>query len=224
MKLKDVNIFEGISKSELEKFEKITQQREFKKGDILFMEGDPPENLWIIVEGEVKIFKEYASGKSAIVGLFGAGDIVASVPIIDAKPYPASCQAVTNGVAGVIKRKEALGAIIKNPAVALLFMQDLTEKMRLITSNLGSMAVQTVIRRLSRFLLALGEKMGISEKGETKIDLFLTRKDIAEYIGTSFEVAVRCLSRLQNEKVIRIKGKSISILKRDRLKEIAEGE
>jgi CRP/FNR family transcriptional regulator len=224
MNLKRINIFDGVDSRTLGEIEKLTTRREFKKGDILFMEGDEPEYLWFILDGEVKIFKEFASGKSAILGIFGAGSVVAEVAVIDGRPYPATCQAATAGVAATLKRNDALKVVTTNPAVALRMMQGLGRKLRDLTGDLGSMAVQSVIRRLSRLLVKLAEKMGTPDGDKVEMELFLTRKDLAECIGTSFEVAVRGLRRLQDENVIEIHGKRLIVRDMKRLNEIAAQE
>lgn len=224
MNLKRINIFDGVDSRTLDEIDKLTTRREFKKGDILFMEGDEPENLWFILDGEVKIFKEFASGKSVILAIFGAGSVVAEVAVIDGMPYPATCKAATAGVAATLKRSDALKVVTTNPAVALRLMQGLGRKLRNLTGDLGSMAVQSVIRRLSRLLVKLAEKMGTPDGDKVELELFLTRKDLAECIGTSFEVAVRGLRRLQDENVIEIHGKRLVVCDMKRLREIAGAE
>jgi CRP/FNR family transcriptional regulator len=109
-----------------------------------------------------------------------------------------------------------------NPTVAHKLMMALGKKLREITSNLGSMAVQSVTHRLSRFLLKMADKIGKKGEDGIRIKLFLTRKDLAECIGTSFEVVVRCLGKLQKEGVIEIEGKTVIINNRAALEELAE--
>lgn len=222
MELKNTGIFSGLTDAELKEYERLVKKRSFEKGEILFYEGDPPDYLWFIIEGEVKIFKEYASGKSAILGIFGKGSVIAEVAVIDGRPYPATCQAITAGSAAMMIRDDALRIITTNPSVAHRVMTGMGKKLRDITDDLGSMSVQSVIRRLSRFLLKMAEKMGTSEKDGIRLELFLTRNDLAECIGTSFEVVVRCLGRLQNDGIIEVKGKKILIKNRNRLARLAD--
>lgn len=221
MSLKSVALFKGLDDATLKGIEKLASRREFNKGDILFLEGDEPEQLWFILEGEVKIFKEFASGKSAILGIFGPGSMVAEVAVIDGKPYPAGCQAVKAGAAATIKRDDALKMITTNPAVALRMMSGLGNKLRELTGDLGSMSVQSVIRRLSRLLVKLAEKLGTPKGNSVEMELFLTRKDLAECIGTSFEVAIRGLRKLQDENLLEIRGKTLIVRDIKKLREAA---
>jgi CRP-like cAMP-binding protein len=217
-----INIFKGVKPADLKKIESTAQVRKFDKGDTLFLEGDAPDHIWIILEGEAKVFKEYPSGKSAIVGIYGKGEAVAIVAIIDGKAYPASCQAVVKGSALVMKRQDALEVITTNPVIAMEVMLDFSKKLRVLTAHLGSMSVQSVIRRLSTFLLRMADQMGVKKGKATHVELFLTRKELAECIGTSFEVAVRCLGRLKDDGVLQIKGKKLVIFDREKLGQIAE--
>lgn len=222
MDLSVIGLFKGVKPAELKKIEALAQGRKFDKGDTLFLEGDAPDNLWFILDGEVKVFKEYPSGKSAIVGIYGKGEAVAIVAVIDGKAYPANCQAVVKGTAAVIRRQEALNVITTNPVIALEVMMDLSNRLRVMTAHLGSMSVQSVIRRLSTFLLRLADQIGVKKGNGIHVELFLTRKELAECIGTSFEVAVRCLGRLKDEGVLEIDGKKLVIFDMEKLGEIAE--
>ena len=221
MEIEKFEFFSGLTSVELGEMKRLLSELEFKKGDILFHEGEPPAHLWFVVEGEVKVFKEYASGKSAIMGIFGVGGTVAEAAIIDGKAYPASCQAVTNVKVARMKRDDALRIMTSNSKIALRIMMGLSTKLRTLTSDLGSMSVLSVIRRLSRFLLKLSDKMGVKDKDGIRFELFLTRKDMAECIGTSFEVAVRALGKLQSDNVLEIDGKKVLIKEIEELERLA---
>jgi CRP/FNR family transcriptional regulator len=158
------------------------------------------------------------------MGIYGKGDSVANVAVIDGKPYPASCQAMVGGTAVVMKRPDALKAITGNPKIALEVMMDLSGRLRALTAHLGSMSVQSVIRRLSRFLLRMADQMGTEKKGAIHVELFLTRKELAECIGTSFEVAVRCMSKLKEDGVMEIEGKKLVIYDRKKLSQMADSD
>jgi len=222
MVLENIGLFQGLSTEKVEKYESIIEIKAYKKNEVIFNEGDPPDFLWFVADGEVKVFKDYASGKSAIMGVFGQGGTIAEVAVIDGNPYPASCQAITDAKMVVMKREDALEFMTANPSVAHKLMMALGRKLREITSNLGSMAVQSVTHRLSRFLLKMADKMGEEGEDGTRIKLFLTRKDLAECIGTSFEVVVRCLSKLQKEGIIEVEGKTVIIHNRMALEDLAE--
>jgi len=103
-------------------------------------------------------------------------------------------------------------------------MMDLCGRLRSLTAHLGSMSVQSVIRRLSRFLLRMADQMGTKKKDGIHVELFLTRKELAECIGTSFEVAVRCLGKLKEEGVLEIEGKKLTIFNREKLEKIANSD
>ncbi|MBF0275759.1 MAG: Crp/Fnr family transcriptional regulator [Nitrospinae bacterium] len=222
MGLKNFDLFKSLSEEEFKKFDKMLIKKSYQKNEMLFDEGKKCNYLWLVLEGEVKIFKAFPSGKSAILGVFGKGNIVAEVPVIDNKPYPASCQAVTDCIVGKIKSEAALELMTSNPQVSLKIISGFAKRLRNFTDELGTMATLSVNRRLSRFLLKLSEKIGVEEERGTGIQLSLTRKDIAECIGSSFEVVVRCLGKLQKEGILEIDNKKVIILNSQRLQELVE--
>ncbi len=84
--LQKVSIFSSAPKESLISLEKDISWQTFKKGERLFNEGEDAERMFIIVSGRVKVVKEFPSGKNAIMGIFGAGGIVAEIAVIDGLP------------------------------------------------------------------------------------------------------------------------------------------
>ncbi|MBI5814092.1 MAG: Crp/Fnr family transcriptional regulator [Nitrospinae bacterium] len=196
--------------------------KQFPKGKRLFAEGDPVENVYFIDSGAVKLVKEYSSGKNAILGMMGPGALVAEVAAVDGKPYPATCVAMEDCRAGAIPAKVFVELLRKEPDVAIKIISSVGGKLRELTSNLGFLAVQTVDKRLARFLYKLAQDIGEKSGKGCRISLGMTRKDIAEIIGTSFEVVERCLKKMRDDGLIQVDGKKIDISDLGRLAGVFE--
>jgi CRP/FNR family transcriptional regulator len=209
--LKKVNLFSRLPEATLNWLKSKVTWEELEKGDYLFREGETAVKVYVIAKGNVKIVKEFASGKNAIMGIFGPGNIVAEVAAVDSRPYPASCIALESVTTGAIPAKVFQELLRKEPDTALMMITGLGFKLRELTENLGAIAVMPVEKRLARLLHKLAFNLGVKSGNGVELTLNMTRRDMAEIIGTSFEVVERSLKKFREENLISVDGKKISI-------------
>ncbi len=117
-----------------------------------------------------------------------------------------------------------LAFIRENPESLIHIVIGLGGRLREFVDNLGSLAVQSVEKRLARFLTKLGSQIGTKSEEGLELNLHLTRQDLAEIIGTSFEVVERSLKKMREKGIISVAGKKIVILKPEELAAIFKEE
>lgn len=211
--LQKAGLFSTAAKKDLISLEKKISWKSYKKGDRLFQEGDEADMMFVIASGRVKVVKEFQSGKNAIMGIFGEGGIVAEIAVIDKLPYPASAIALEEATAGAIPAATFIDFLKKNPDSLIRLVVGLGGRLREFVDNMGSLAVQSVEKRLARLLTKLGGQIGVELDDGLELILPLTRQDLAEIIGTSFEVVERSLKKMREKGIIEVAGKRIVILK-----------
>lgn len=195
---------------------------EIEKGGYLFREGETAERIYFIIKGNVKIVKEFSSGKNAIMGIFGPGNVVAEVAAVDQRPYPASCIALDNVSAGAIPSKVFQEILKREPDTAIMMIAGLGRKLRELTENLGAISVMPVEKRLARLLHKLAANIGVKSASDVELTLNMTRRDMAEIIGTSFEVVERSLKKFREDNLISVDGKKITIHDYQKLEDMFE--
>lgn len=220
--LKKIKLFSRLPEETLKWLNGKVTWEEFDKGSYLFREGETAEKTYLVVKGSVKIVKEFSSGKNAIMGIFGPGSVVAEVAAVDNRPYPASCVALENSSAGAIPAKVFQELLKKEPNVAIMMIAGLGCKLRELTENLGAISVMPVDKRLARLLHKLASNMGVKSASNVEITLHMTRRDMAEIIGTSFEVVERSLKKFREDNLISVDGKKITIHDYQKLEEMFE--
>ena len=215
--LEKIKLLNGLPDEVLNWLDKETEYKEVGKGDYLFHEGEEPARMYFVVSGGIKVVREFPSGKNSILGIFGPGQMVAEIAVVDQKPYPASAVAHEASLVGGVDAKIFRELLTRAPEAAIRLIVGLGGKLRELTGNMSAMAVQTVEKRLARFLLKLADRIG--EPVETGIMIFMpmTRRDLAEIIGASFEVIERSLKKMREAGILAVDGKEIVILSKDNL-------
>ena len=215
--LKSLPIFSSLPDSILDKLTDRAEEFTYKNGEYIFYEGDSPDWLCIVKEGNVKAVKYLEDGKEIILHVFMPGDIFGELAILDRRPYPASAQSM--GQTKILKLHYThCREICENvPEVRTKLIQSMGEKQRGFVDRLETAMTTRVEKRIAHVLLKLA---GASDsKGGTNINLHLTRKDIANMVGTTIETTIRIMSRLQKEGIIEGTKEGITILRPDLLRE-----
>ncbi len=209
------SIFSSLTEEELEVLADFAVERTVQPGEFIFQEGDRPERLYVIAEGQIKAVKHSSLGKEFIVAFFGPGEMFGEVAVFENKPYPASSQATVESRILGIKRDDFLSFLASHPQVALRIINVLSGRLREAQARLLDFAGERVEQRLARILLMLSSKIGR--------ELPFTRQEIADMAGTTVETAIRFMSRLKDGGIIQSERGKIVILDDLKLRLLSEG-
>jgi hypothetical protein len=94
--LSQVDLFKGLTVEELEAIARIVSNKEYKKGQLIFSEGDEGVGFYLVISGRVKVYKLSPEGKEQIMHIFGPGQPFAEVPVFEGSRYPANAETMDN--------------------------------------------------------------------------------------------------------------------------------
>ncbi|MDD5433858.1 MAG: Crp/Fnr family transcriptional regulator [Nitrospira sp.] len=221
--LKSISLFTTLSETDFNKLTDIADEFTYKNGEYIFYEGDSPDWLCIVKEGNVKVLKQHEEGKETILRIFKPGEIFGAMPVFDRRPYPASAISMGETVIQKFYYTDCLDFFSKKPDVAMKLIGDIGKMQREFVDKFNVSLTTRVEKRIATTLMNLASKSNL--EGKKDIELHLTRKDIASMVGTTIETTIRIMSRLQKEGLIESKKGYITILRPDLLDRIgSEGE
>jgi len=195
--LKKSRIFSDVRDHELQKIAPLFEPVSFRNGEYIFMEDDPSDWLYILSSRQVKILKHTLSGKDVILEMKSPGDIFCCAVVLDNKPYPESAQSKGASTAIRIRRAHLLKLIELYPILKVSIANYLNERLIDAYDMLQSLSTEIVEKRIATMLVKLSEKTGSAHGEYRQIDFPLTRKEIADMVGTSTETCIRIMSRMQ---------------------------
>lgn len=208
--LRRVQIFSGLSETELEFLSQRAVPRTYTKGEIVFTEGDPCAGLFVIESGEVRIFKSSPGGREQILAVEGPGSSVAELPLFDGGNYPASTAAVKDARIYFISKQDFHSLCLVHPQVPLKVLKVVGGRLRRLVGIIEELSFTTVRSRLISVLVRRA-KAGKKTREGIEIELPASNQELASEIGTVRELVSRNLSRLQAEELIRMEGKTVTI-------------
>lgn len=216
--LKGIPLFQALSTKQLQIIAKDVQPRHFKRGAIIFREGDPGQLLYLVLSGQVRIYVNGLDGSEMSVILFGRpGDMFGELAVIDGLPRSATAVALDQTTLYIISRENFRQHMRHTPQLALNFMQELTHRVRYNTRQMDSLATLPVSQRLARKLLELAQDYGRIKVDSVLIDMTLTQANLASLIGATRESTNKCLRDYRERNLITFQNGHIAILDADAL-------
>lgn len=210
--LQQIPFFSGLDAKQQEELAQAVVTARYRKGQILFVEGEPSRALYFIHKGRVKVYRLAADGREQILHLLGDGEPVAVVPFLDGGPYPANAEVLEDSEIAQITFADFERIAKANPDILVRMLRLLAQRMRQAQEEITALSLQNVTARLARRILDLCERHGKAVDEGIAVDLALSRQELGSWIGASRETATRLLQQFQREGVIRIDGSHLVVL------------
>ncbi|OHX66400.1 Crp/Fnr family transcriptional regulator [Flammeovirga pacifica] len=191
-----------------------------KKGQPFILEGAPVHGLYFVQKGKVKVGKTGINGKEQIVRLCHDGEIIGHRGFGVGQFYHISAVALEDVVLCNFSTDTIKEMLQKVPSLCYSMMLFYAEELNRSENKVKKIAQMTVREKVIDAILYMNRKFG---QNKNLLNIQLSRKEIADFAGTTDEQVIRVISSLKKEGVLTAVGKKIGILELDKLKkEIAE--
>ena len=208
-------LFGGLPEDQVRKVAEIAISKSYTKGAAIFFEGEPGIGFYMVASGKVKIFKTSFDGREQILHIFGAGEPFGEVPVFHGNPFPANAEALSDCEVLFFPRAEFVGLIHAHPSLALNMLAVLALRLRRFATQVENLSLKEVPGRLASYLQYLMEE----QQRQDQVVLDIPKGQLASLLGTSSETLSRIFNKMSDEGLIRVEGKTISILDSERLRE-----
>ena len=184
--------------------------RNYERGAVIFLEGDPCAGLHIIEEGRVKLYKVSAEGREQVVKLLGPGEFFNEVAVFDGGPNPVSAMAALEATLWVIDCASMRDLVSRFPALAAAVIENLAARSRHLLSLVEDLSLRTVSARLAKLLLSQAQTGSESSR-------LTSQQEMAAQLGTVREMVGRVLHTFEDEGFIQLDRHRIVIMDREGL-------
>ncbi len=189
--LREIPLFESLDEVTFTKLSSIAKSKSYKKGEILFFQGDEPKELVILTKGVLKLFKTATNDKEIILNYFTPVSFVAEVALLHRIPYPATATFEADSEAILINYKEFESIFLGNPELARLLILSVSKKVRMLESVIERGLVMDATERV----------INIIKKSPELLET-MRHYEIANILNLSPETFSRILKKLQKNKQI----------------------
>ncbi len=208
---REKSLFCNLPQEELEKFSQNKGDNLFKKGQVIFYEGNRGHGVYCIFKGKVKIHKSGDGSKEQIVRFAKDGDVLGYRSLLGNEPYNATATAMEDSLICFIPKNRLMEALDSSQDLSFRMIKLLTSDLKESERKIINITQKPVIERIAEALLILKEKFGLKLNGVT-LDVILTRREIGELAGVTTETTIRTLSDLNKQKIIHLNEKRIDLI------------
>lgn len=215
--LKDL-FYQNVEEDIIEMVCNTKVEFEFKKGDAIIQTGKPIESFTYLKSGLVKLFKPGEDDKGQIIMIAKPLDFVSLLSVFSDTNYNYSVTALEDSVTCNIKLEDIKRMIRTNGEFALSIMSKMSMVSDMIILESLNIRKKNIHGRVAYILLFFADQIYEANYFELPV----SRREIAEFIGKTTENVIRTLSEFRKDRIIKIFGKSIEIVDKDKLQQISD--
>lgn len=193
----------------------------YSQGSAIFLEGTPIFGLYCLCHGKVKLSKTEADGKEVILQIMGPNEIIAHRCFFSRKEFATSAIALEDSDVLLLEKSQFITYLNNDPELSKTLLGYLGDQLELADIRMSSLMRKKVGGRIADFFLDMLKDFGRIERGKQKLDIHLSREEIASIVGTSAETVTRFVTEYKQLGLITEKEKFFYINDVKTLEEIS---
>src|SRR5215467_5748049 len=219
-KLREAGFFCDLPKESLQDLERIKYASGYPPGAVLFVEGQAPRGVYIICNGRVKLSTTSRDGKTLILRIAQAGEVLGLHATVSGKPYELTAETLQPSQLDFVKRDDFLRFLQNHADACLNAAEHLSQNCQSAYEMIRSLGLShSVSEKLARLLLEWATD-GEATKEGLRIKVALTHEEIAQLIGTSRETVTRVLGEFRDKQFAQLRGSTLLITNKSALEKL----
>ena len=216
-------LFAGLPTAAVDKLVPSVRWHHVDRGDVLFQQGDEASLAYLVVSGRLRLVQHTADGKDVTMATFAPGDVIGLIMIFSGEPYPGTAEVLDGSELLTLSGAPMWDLLNANAVLATKIIKLLADHLHEAHNRIRELSAERVQQRVARSLLRLVEKVGVAaENGAVRLDIRLSRQDLAQMNGTTLETVSRTISVWESAGIIQAGREQIVILKPHALIKIAD--
>jgi CRP-like cAMP-binding protein len=203
-------LFKGLPEDVIDVLASQAVRRTYKKGAIIFAQGDRGDALYGVASGRVRIGADGPNGQQIFLNVMEPGDVFGEIAIVDGLPRTAGATAIEDSVACVIHRANFLQVLHDEPSLAIHLLGLFCERLRWTSELVEDSAFLTGPARLAKRLLALSSPQGASRTADGR-ELLISQSELAHFLGISRQIVNQHLQDWRRNGWIRLGRSRITV-------------
>ena len=220
--MKTLALFQEVPFEKLKALAERALYRTYRAGEMLIGEADPARSFYVVMTGQVKLYKMSAEGKEQTLNLLGPGDPFGMCTAFAIDAFPANAMALEESGILLIPGPDMEAIAMQEPRLLLNIIRLLSERLRQSMTLIESLALQELPQRIACFLLHARQETNGRKRNQ--LELTVTQRELAKILGVTPEALSRALRKMTNAGLLAVDGRSVRILDHEALGELAEGD
>jgi CRP-like cAMP-binding protein len=205
------DFFHGLSGKQGDEIIRRGTTRDFKAQTVLFREGDPARQSYLVLKGRLKLGKVHELGKEVLIRYIGPGELAAMITVLEERDYPVTAETVGETRVVGWDRRTMLQIMADYPQLSINMIRNSMDRLEDLQSRYLELHAEQVEKRIARSLLRIMKQSGRRSGNEIIIDFPISRQELADYTGTTLYTVSRTLSAWEKKGWLKSKKSRIII-------------
>jgi len=218
--LKKIDLFHGVSSEKLQILAAQAIYKKYPAQEMVIGETDPIKAFYVVLTGRMKLYKSSPEGKEQTIQLLEPGDPFGLCTAFATDAFPASAMTIEESSVVLIPGALMETVAMQEPKLLLNIIQILSRRLKDSMALIESLALKEIPGRLASFLL---HSLAQTKENPEQLELAITQRELAKILGSTPEALSRALRKLADDGILQTSGRTIRILNRRALDDLAEG-
>lgn len=196
----------------------IGKLKRYKRGNVLYWQGDPVERVFVVKKGAIKVFSISREGKAYTYDILGVGRLVGAMAYLLGAEHEAMAEALEDTDVLVIPPAEFERLLVSAPFFSVAVMRELAHEVRSLSGKMRDHGFLDVQQRLKHSLMRLADEHGVVTENGVKIDLDITHEEIGQLVAANRVTITTCLNKLKKEGYLWKEGRRLVIIPPEHMK------
>lgn len=203
--LRNLPLFNNLTDSEIEILSKVLIKKDYPSGEILIEQNDISNSVYIIITGDVKVYRLSEDGEEINLAVLGKGEIVGELSFLDNEPRSAFVETIQKSQVLILSKDNFLHVLKDHNTIAINLLKTLSSRVRASDERLEDIMSKSLSERAWKTLRALSAHFPNKE-------INLSQEELAEIIGATRARVTEALNQLQTQGKIILHHKKIQVL------------
>ncbi len=218
--LRSCQLFLGLPAADIVAIAACAIPKQLAKGDYLFHEGAPSEGFYIVQRGGINVHRVSATGKEQTIHVFQPMESFAEASLASETGYPANARATVESTVLLIPKRDFIELLRSRPQLALRMLGSMSQHLRVLVGLLDDLTLKDMETRLANWLLKRCPRPLPNEAVSVQLDR--TKRVLAAEMGTTSETLSRSLAKLREQKLLQVKGNTITLTRPRALQQLLQ--
>ena len=200
-----------LSRSELGVLDASKIDHMLAVGDVIYNQGDDCNGVFCIQEGLIGLRRVDAEGHSILMRLVNPGETIGYRSLLSKTSHTLTAEVMMPSQVCFISRTVIVDLLAKNPALGMRFLDHSLRDIETTEERVMGGETWSVRTRFLHTLMVLYQRFGVEEGEGCRLNLPISRRDLAELVGTTPETMSRTISAVHSEGLARFKGRKVEI-------------
>ncbi len=218
--LRGCQLFMGLPAADIEVIASFVVPKHLDKGEYLFREGDRSEGFYIVQNGAINVHRVSVAGKEQVIHVFYPIESFAEATLATEGGYPADARATEPSTVLLVPKPDFIDLLRKRPELALRMLGSMSQHLRVIVGLLDDLTLKNMETRLANWILKRCPQPLRANSAIVQLDR--TKRVLAAEMGITSETLSRALAKFRNQKFLRVKGNTITVMKPRELQKLLQ--